>query len=106
MKRALSTRSIPLNCHQLPRNRIGGLRAGDQPEARVLSLLGGAFAARSAAELPDLVVIVGPLFARERDRRLRTELRRARHGEWPYVGPHGGDRDRRRHIDAGLGLRA
>ena len=56
------------------------------------------------AEILDLVVVGGPLLALERDRRLRPELRRARERERLDVRPRRGDRDRRRHIDAGFGL--
>src|SRR5262249_2132633 len=72
----------PFHLRQLPRDWIGGLRAGDQPEAGVLGLPGRALAAGPGAELLGLVVVAGPLLAVERDRRLRTKLRRARPPAW------------------------
>src|SRR5262249_20978320 len=56
-------------------------RPGQEPKSRVFALLRRPLAAVLCAELFDFVVIFGPLLALERDRRLRAELRRARHRE-------------------------
>ena len=53
------------------------VRAGDEPEAGVLGMLGGTFAAAFATKLPDLIVVLSPLIARKRDRRWRPKLGRA-----------------------------
>src|SRR5262245_50961275 len=80
-------------------------RSGHQPELGVLGLPRRPLAAGLATKALDLVVVGSPFLALERDRRLRPELRWALHREWLHTWPHGGSRDRRRHIDAGPGLR-
>ena len=95
-----------LRRYQLANQRISALRAGDQPEAGILGLPGGALAAVLTAKIFDLVVVGGPFLAGEPDRRLGAELRRALEGKWRDIGPGRADGDRGRNVDAGLGLRA
>ena len=104
MNRALSIKLIFFAATSWRTTGSVALRPGDEPEAGVLGLPGRALGAGLAAEILDLVVVGGPLLAVERDRRLRPELRCARECERLHVRPGRGDRDRRRHIDAGPGL--
>src|SRR5260370_25350380 len=62
-------------------------RPGQEPKSRVFGLLRRPLAAVLRTELFDFVVILGPLLALERDRRLWAELRRARHRERREVPP-------------------
>src|SRR5205085_4321513 len=90
---------------ELPGNGIVAYGPGDQPKLGILSLPRRSLAAGLATKALDLVVVGRPVLALERNRRLRTELRRTLHRERLHFGPHGGGGDRRRHIDAGLCLR-
>src|SRR5437868_11632979 len=77
-----------------------GYRSRDQPEAGCLGLLGRSLRTLLCAIDLDLIEVLRPFLACERDRRLWPELRWVHHRErldlWPHRGPH----DRRRHIDA------
>src|SRR5215471_11958502 len=76
-------------------------RPGQEPKSRVFGLLRRPLAAVLCTELFDFVVILGPLLALERDRRLWAELRGARHRERREVWPLGRDGERSWSIEAG-----
>src|SRR5260370_38307508 len=61
--------------------------SGQEPKSRVFGLLRRPLAAVLRTELFDFVVILDPLLALERDRRLWAELGRARHRERREVRP-------------------
>src|SRR6516162_10195422 len=76
-------------------------RPGQEPKSRVFGLLWRPLAAVLCTEFFDFVVILGPLLALERDRRLRAELRRASHRERSEVRPVRSNGDSGWDIDAG-----
>src|SRR5215510_16152317 len=94
-----------LSNHDLPSDRIGALRAGDKPETSIFGLSGGTAGAVSRAECLDLIVVLGPFRAFERNRRLCTELRRALQGEWFQVWPRRGHHRWGRNVDTRSRLR-
>ncbi len=80
--------------------RLRAQRAGQQPKSSVLGQSRRSLAAVLRAELFDLIVILGPLLALERDWWFWPELGRTRHRKRREVRPLRGDGERCRDIDA------
>src|SRR3954469_7277052 len=76
-------------------------RPGQEPKSRVFGLLRRPLAAVLCTELFDFVVVLGPLLALERDRRLWAELGGVRHRERREVRPVRSDGERGWRIEGG-----
>src|SRR5262249_18331243 len=73
--------------YDLTFERMRAERACQQPEFCILGLTCGPPAAVLLSEFLNLVVILSPLVAVERDWRRCSKLRRATHDKWLHVGP-------------------